>query len=87
MTIPSASNEASEFVGGKTLHTFHKIKENISIPNIDIIDIRHDAVEMNLKEEILNSLRPKTGPKQMPTLLLYDERGLQLFEEVSSLGV
>jgi hypothetical protein len=51
--------------------------------SIDIIDIRHDAVEINLKEEILNSLRPQSGPKRLPTLLLYDERGLQLFEEVS----
>lgn len=53
-------------------------------PNIDIIDIRHDAVEINLKDEIMSSLRPQSGPKTMPTLLLYDERGLQLFEEVSS---
>jgi len=54
--------------------------------SIDIIDIRHDTVEINLKEEILKSLRPESGPKSLPTLLLYDERGLQLFEEVS-LGV
>ena len=52
--------------------------------NFDIIDIRHDAVEINLKEETLSSLKPLSGPKKMPTLLLYDERGLQLFEEVSS---
>lgn len=49
---------------------------------IDIIDIRHDAVETNLKEEILRSLRTRYGPKTLPTLLLYDERGLQLFEKV-----
>jgi hypothetical protein len=49
--------------------------------NIDIIDIRHDAVETNLREEVLASLRPLSGPKKMPTLLLYDERGLQLFEK------
>lgn len=51
--------------------------------SIDIIDIRHDVVEMNLKEEILSSLSPKKGPKTMPTLLLYDESGLQIFEGVS----
>lgn len=55
--------------------------ENIS--KIDIIDIHRDAVEINLKEDVLTSLRPESGPKQLPTLLLYDERGLQLFEEVS----
>lgn len=54
-----------------------------SVSNIDIIDIRHDAVEVSLKDEILSSLRPETGPKKLPTLLLYDERGLQIFEEVS----
>lgn len=53
-----------------------------SISNIDIIDIRHDAVEVNLKDEILKSLRNESGIKTLPTLLLYDERGLQLFEEV-----
>jgi hypothetical protein len=51
---------------------------------IDIVDIRHDAVEINLKEEILTSLKPRNGPKTMPTLLLYDERGLQIFEEVNT---
>ncbi|KUJ16343.1 uncharacterized protein LY89DRAFT_586353 [Mollisia scopiformis] len=52
---------------------------------VDIIDIRHDAVQINLKEEIFRSLRPQTGPKQLPTLILYDERGLQLFEQITYL--
>jgi uncharacterized SAM-dependent methyltransferase len=51
--------------------------------SIDVIDIRRDAIEIKLKDEIMNSLRPQSGPKTLPTLLLYDERGLQLFEEVS----
>ncbi|KAL2066365.1 hypothetical protein VTL71DRAFT_2436 [Oculimacula yallundae] len=54
-------------------------------PKIDIIDIRHDAVELSLKDEILNSLKPQEGLKRLPTLLLYDERGLQLFEEITYL--
>ena len=87
MTIPSASNEASEFTGGKTLHSFQKHKDISNIPKIDIIDIRHDGVEVNLRDEILGSLKLQTGLKTMPTLLLYDERGLQLFEEVSNLGM
>jgi hypothetical protein len=53
-----------------------------SVPNFDIIDIRHDAVEISLKDEILSSLNPQSGLKSLPTMLLYDERGLQLFEEV-----
>ena len=49
---------------------------------VKIIDIRQVAVEVNLKEEILAMFHPKQGLRQLPTLLLYDERGLQLFEEV-----
>lgn len=50
--------------------------------DIDIIDIRSDAIEMDLKVEILSMLKPAKGPKKMPTLLLYDEKGLQIFEKV-----
>jgi hypothetical protein len=50
---------------------------------IDIIDIRQAAIEFNLKEEIHTLLNPQEGPRSLPTLLLYDERGLQIFEEVT----
>ncbi len=50
---------------------------------LDIIDIRSAAVEVSLKDEILTMFHPKKGPRKLPTLLLYDERGLQLFEDVS----
>jgi L-histidine Nalpha-methyltransferase / hercynylcysteine S-oxide synthase len=88
MTIPSASKISDNFaLAGKTIHTVKPLKSQADTSegtsNIDIIDIRHDAVEINLKEETLSSLRPQSGPKTMPTLLLYDEQGLQLFEEVS----
>jgi L-histidine Nalpha-methyltransferase / hercynylcysteine S-oxide synthase len=49
---------------------------------LDIIDIRRAAVEVNLKEEIMSMFHPKHGPRQLPTLLLYNERGLQIFEDV-----
>lgn len=84
MTIPSASNSAAEIVEVRPKVLSSKIAQDLKpASNIDIIDIRHDAVELNLKDEIMASLRPQSGPKTMPTLLLYDERGLQLFEEVS----
>lgn len=51
-------------------------------PTFNIIDIRHDGAEIELKDEILASLTPKSGLKSLPTLLLYDERGLQIYEEV-----
>lgn len=57
-------------------------KMSAPIPNPDIIDIRSAAVEFNLKEDIYTHFKPKHGPRKMPTLLLYNERGLQLFEKV-----
>lgn len=54
-------------------------RENV----LDIIDIRCAAVEINLKDEINTLFKLKDGPRQLPTLLLYDEQGLQLFEEAS----
>ncbi|KAI5926159.1 C-type lectin protein [Camillea tinctor] len=51
----------------------------------DIIDIRQATVASNLKEDIHNLFRPQEGPRRLPTLLLYDEKGLQLFEEITYL--
>ena len=51
-------------------------------PELDIIDIRRAAVEINLKAEVLSQFHARDGPRKLPTLLLYDERGLQLFEKV-----
>lgn len=48
---------------------------------LDIIDIRHAAVDINLKPAVLSSFCARDGPRTLPTLLLYDERGLQLFEK------
>lgn len=89
MTISSSMNAAAETNGVKASPSVKcfptqapKVPKDTS--GIDIIDIRHDAVEINLKDDILASLRPASGPKTLPTLLLYDERGLQLFEGVGS---
>ncbi|TLD17961.1 uncharacterized protein PgNI_01802 [Pyricularia grisea] len=51
----------------------------------DIIDIRGVAVESNLKGEILSSFLSTPGQRAMPTILLYDQRGLQIFEEITYL--
>jgi len=88
MTIPSASRRSEiRDPEGRTVSAVKSPKSQAGISEatkkVDIIDIRHDAVEINLKEEILGSLKSQNGPKTLPTLLLYDERGLQLFEEVS----
>ena len=39
-----------------------------------------------MKKEILSGLNPKHGTKKtLPTLLLYDDAGLRLFEEITYL--
>ncbi|GKT47329.1 ergothioneine biosynthesis protein 1 [Colletotrichum spaethianum] len=53
--------------------------------DLDIIDIRRVAVETNLKDDIISMWNPTNGPRRLPTLLLYNERGLQLFEEITYL--
>jgi len=53
--------------------------------HVNIIDIRRNTVEASLKEEIHSLFYPHTGPRKLPTLLLYDEMGLQLFEKVGLL--
>ncbi|GAB0137565.1 hypothetical protein EsDP_00005825 [Epichloe bromicola] len=52
----------------------------------DIIDIRSNKVDFNLKDELVSSFNPPDGgARRLPTLLLYDERGLQLFEHITYL--
>lgn len=52
----------------------------------DITDIRRDGIENSLRAELLQKLQPEAGAeKQMPTLLLYNEAGLRLFEDITYL--
>ena len=86
MTVPGASNGAAQFepkasYEGQTLGA-KMMPHSGSSSKIHTIDIRRDGVEINLQADILSSLKPESGPKSLPTLILYDERGLQLFEEV-----
>lgn len=83
--MPVATQSAVRPVGVSTNPRSIKVASLVaSKPAVDIIDIRTAAVELNLKEEIHTLLKPRDGPRTLPTLLLYDERGLQLFEEVTS---
>lgn len=51
-----------------------------------IIDIRSDTASFELKKHILAGLHPENGSeKTLPTLLLYDDKGLKLFEEITYL--
>jgi uncharacterized SAM-dependent methyltransferase len=51
-----------------------------------IIDIRKEKDGYSLLEDIKKGLRPADGgEKKLPTLLLYDENGLRLFEKITYL--
>jgi uncharacterized SAM-dependent methyltransferase len=55
-------------------------------PSPNIIDIRSDAAGIELKQLILEGLQPEDGEeKTLPTLLLYDNAGLKLFERITYL--
>ena len=55
-------------------------------PQASIIDIRSDTAGIELKQEIIAGLKAAHGgEKTLPTLLLYDEAGLKLFERITYL--
>jgi uncharacterized SAM-dependent methyltransferase len=52
----------------------------------NIIDIRTDGGNFSVINALLEGLNPSNGhPKTFPTLLLYDTKGLRLFEEITYL--
>ena len=54
--------------------------------DVPIIDIRRGGFDISLADQTRKQLNPGNGlERRMPTLLLYDERGLQLFEEITYL--
>ena len=51
-----------------------------------IVDIRNDEIHFSILGEMQRTLRPAAGEgKRLPTLLLYDEKGLRLFEDITYL--
>lgn len=52
---------------------------------VEIHDIRVSKAGLSnsLRENILAGLQNETGKKTLPTLLLYNERGLKIFEEIT----
>ncbi len=54
--------------------------------HVSIIDIRRDGSEFSILGEMRKMLNPKPGlEKKMPTMLLYDEQGLKIFEDITYL--
>lgn len=53
---------------------------------VDIVDIRQNDVGFSLVNDIHKGIDPSVGPRRsMPTMLLYDSKGLNLFEEITYL--
>jgi L-histidine Nalpha-methyltransferase / hercynylcysteine S-oxide synthase len=81
MTVENLVHSNGTSVGPTTKLTK---SSSASIPTI--IDIRSDSNGFNLLEDIHQGLRPVDGgEKTLPTLLLYDEAGLRLFEDITYL--
>ena len=54
--------------------------------HVSILDIRQKELPSTLRNDIHDMLRPEKGEeKRLPTLLLYDEQGLKLFEDITYL--
>lgn len=55
---------------------------------VDIIDIQHRSNDglhvMDIQSNVLEGLNKPPGQKEMPTMLLYDERGLRLYDDITT---
>jgi len=61
-------------------------KYTIMTVGTKIIDIRVDTALSDIVADIKTGLRPQDGgEKKLPTLLLYSETGLKLFEKITYL--
>lgn len=64
----------------------YRIMATVSAAKVPVLDIRVDATEIDILQDIKTGLRPNDGgEKKLPTLLLYDEAGLRLFEKITYL--
>lgn len=54
--------------------------------HVQLFDIRSDTEQQSLRDELDDMLsKPADVPMRLPFLLLYDNTGLQLFEQVTKL--
>ncbi|CAL5873377.1 uncharacterized protein PFLUO_LOCUS7651 [Penicillium psychrofluorescens] len=53
---------------------------------VEIVDIHQSDMDFSLADEIYSQIDPPAGtPRSFPTLLLYDAKGLKLFEKITYL--
>lgn len=61
-----------------------------SSPSVDIVDIRGnsnphlDRGQSAIRDAIVVGLSKPAGQKTLPTLILYDEHGLQLYDDITT---
>ncbi|KZF23160.1 hypothetical protein L228DRAFT_237753 [Xylona heveae TC161] len=69
---------------GDGLNSKAPLAETRSTPTI--LDIRQNEIKFSIRDDMLQQLQPSGGQeKKLPTLLLYDEAGLKLFEQITYL--
>jgi len=52
---------------------------------IDIIDLHsHSSDSLDVPQQIRDGLSRPPGQRQLPTMLLYDERGLKLYDDITT---
>lgn len=57
-----------------------------NVDTVEIVNIHQNDMEFSLVDDIYKNLDPPTGGQRaFPTLLLYDAKGLKLFEEITYL--
>ncbi len=57
-----------------------------NVDMVEIVDIHQDDMGFSLVDDLYKSLNPAEGtPRSFPTLLLYDTKGLKIFEEITYL--
>ncbi|KAJ5371067.1 Ergothioneine biosynthesis protein 1 [Penicillium cataractarum] len=57
-----------------------------NVDAVEIVDIHQDDLEFSLVDDLYKSLNPEEDkPRSFPTLLLYDTRGLKIFEKITYL--
>lgn len=50
----------------------------------EIVHLREDSLEFDISHQIVEGLMRPAGEKHMPTMLLYDERGLRLYDDITT---
>ena len=80
------SNTASALPASKPALDGVRISSKADTSGLRIYDIRRGKTELCLTDDITRALKPNDeGKRTLPTLLLYDEDGLKLFEAITYL--